>query len=94
VFMGIAVVRLVLYVITMIVVPPGIWIFPNLFEDVGIIESFIPFWEWDKPKVKKAKDIKAENKEDGEDEEEERGVVVEKEMVEKEMEEEEKSKDD
>lgn len=91
VFMGIAVVRLILYVITMFIVPPGIWIFPNLFEDVGIIESFIPFWEWDKPKVKKAKSVKTE---DGEDEEEEkqgkRGVVVEEEMEE----EEEKSKDD
>ncbi|CAG8830947.1 1070_t:CDS:1, partial [Racocetra persica] len=33
VFMIIAVVRLVLFIITMIVVPPGIWIFPNLFAD-------------------------------------------------------------
>ncbi|RUS24822.1 translocation protein [Jimgerdemannia flammicorona] len=71
VFMGIAVVRLILYVITMFVVPPGIWIFPNLFEDVGIVESFIPFWEWDKPKVKKANIEKIEKKVDKDEEEEE-----------------------
>lgn len=53
VFFGIAIVRLILYIISIIVLPRGIWIFPNLFEDVGIIESFIPLWGWDEPKSKK-----------------------------------------
>jgi len=50
----IAIVRLILFVITMFAVPPGIWLFPNLFEDVGFFESFVPFWGWHKlPKSKK-----------------------------------------
>lgn len=55
VFFGIAIIRLILYVLTVFTVPPGIWLFPNLFEDVGIIDSFIPFWGWDEPKQKKTK---------------------------------------
>ncbi|KAI6168432.1 translocation protein Sec62-domain-containing protein [Pisolithus thermaeus] len=51
-FFGLAIVRLIFYIITIIVVPPGIWIFPKLFADVGVIESFIPLWEWDLPKKK------------------------------------------
>ncbi|KAF7334438.1 Translocation protein [Mycena venus] len=39
-------VRLVFYLTTVVVVNPGIWLFPNLFADVGFVESFIPFWEW------------------------------------------------
>lgn len=45
-FFGIALVRLVLFCLTYIVLKPGLWIFPNLFEDVGILESFIPFYAW------------------------------------------------
>ena len=54
----IAVVRLILFVITMFAVPPGIWLFPNLFEDVGFFESFVPLWGWQKvPKGKKKKQV-------------------------------------
>jgi translocation protein SEC62 len=49
----IAVVRLILFVITMFAVPPGLWLFPNLFEDVGFFESFVPFWAWQKPPKQK-----------------------------------------
>jgi len=52
VFMALAVVRLILFIITMIIIPPGIWLFPNLFEDVGFVDSFIPFWAWEVPKKK------------------------------------------
>jgi translocation protein SEC62 len=45
-FFGMAIVRLILFLITMFTHPPGLWLFPNLFEDVGIIESFIPLWAW------------------------------------------------
>ena len=54
VFFGIAIIRLILYIITIVILPRGIWIFPNLFEDVGIIDSFIPFWAWDEPAAKKS----------------------------------------
>jgi len=54
-FFGIAIVRLIFYVVTVIVASPGIWIFPKLFADVGFVESFIPLWEWDLPKKKSKK---------------------------------------
>ena len=37
VFFGIAVVRLIFYIITVVAAPPGIWIFPQLFADVGFV---------------------------------------------------------
>lgn len=57
-----AIIRLILFMITMFAVPPGIWLFPNLFEDVGFFESFVPLWGWQKvPKSKrKKKDGKGE----------------------------------
>ncbi|KAK7437892.1 Translocation protein S62 [Stygiomarasmius scandens] len=54
-FFAIAIVRLIFYIITVIVASPGIWIFPQLFADVGFVESFIPLWEWDIPKKKSKK---------------------------------------
>ena len=42
VFFAIAIVRLIFYIITVLVTPPGIWIFPQLFADVGFV-SFIFF---------------------------------------------------
>ncbi|KAJ3505772.1 hypothetical protein NLJ89_g7241 [Agrocybe chaxingu] len=61
-FFAIAIVRLIFYIITLIVASPGIWIFPQLFADVGFVESFIPLWEWDLPK-KKSKKKKGDKKE-------------------------------
>ncbi|EST05637.1 Translocation protein Sec62 [Kalmanozyma brasiliensis GHG001] len=59
-FFGIAIVRLIFWLATVVVVKPGIWIFPNLFEDVGFVDSFIPLWAWDvPPPPKKAKAAKA-----------------------------------
>ena len=60
-----AVVRLVLYLVTMFTTPPGIWLFPNLFEDVGFFDSFRPLWAWheDKAAKKAAKQAKREAKE-------------------------------
>lgn len=46
VFFGIAIVRLILFSITYFVASPGLWIFPNLFEDVGFIDSFLPLYGW------------------------------------------------
>lgn len=38
-FFGLAIVRLIFYVITIVVAPPGIWIFPKLFADVGVVST-------------------------------------------------------
>ena len=49
----IATVRPLFWFITRLFVPPGIWILPNINEDMGFFESFRPAWDWDKPVVKK-----------------------------------------
>jgi len=54
-FIGLAIFRLIFYIITIIVASPGIWIFPKLFADVGFFDSFVPLWEWDVPPPKKVK---------------------------------------
>ncbi|BGP55483.1 hypothetical protein JCM8202_001260 [Rhodotorula sphaerocarpa] len=53
-FFGLAIVRLILWLVTKVVARPGIWIFPNLFADVGFVDSFIPLWGWDVPPPKKS----------------------------------------
>ncbi|KAJ2807159.1 Translocation protein S62 [Coemansia furcata] len=45
-----AIVRLIIYLVTMVAAPQGLWIFPNLFEDVGFFESFVPLYAWEVPK--------------------------------------------
>lgn len=45
----ISVVRVIVFVVTKFTVKPGIWIFPNLWEDCGVLESFVPFWDWHTP---------------------------------------------
>ncbi|CAG8613280.1 2341_t:CDS:2 [Ambispora leptoticha] len=62
ILMIIAVIRLIFFIITMVVLPRGIWIFPNLFEDVGFVDSFIPLWAWDVPKKKEK--VVADDEED------------------------------
>lgn len=41
------IVRLIVYTISSFTHPPGLWIFPNLFAECGVIESFIPLYSWD-----------------------------------------------
>jgi translocation protein SEC62 len=36
-FFGLAIIRLIFYIITVVVASPGIWIFPQLFADVGVV---------------------------------------------------------
>ncbi|KAL1992805.1 hypothetical protein VTN49DRAFT_3561 [Thermomyces lanuginosus] len=66
-FFALAIVRLILFCVTVFVVPPGIWLFPNLFEDVGFIDSFKPLWAWNekKKKPKKAKAAVSKSQEKG-----------------------------
>jgi translocation protein SEC62 len=45
-FFGMAIFRLILFCITVVAVPPGLWLYPNLFEDVGFFDSFRPLWGW------------------------------------------------
>lgn len=63
-FFVMAIFRLILFCITMFTHPPGLWLFPNLFEDVGFVESFIPLWAWqeDKKSARKAKRMEKEQK--------------------------------
>ncbi|CCA72396.1 related to translocation protein sec62 [Serendipita indica DSM 11827] len=58
-FFVIAILRLIFWLITIVVVPPGIWIFPQLFADVGFVDSFIPVWDWDIKKKKGKKEGKS-----------------------------------
>ena len=45
-FFVMAIFRLILFCATVLVVPPGLWLYPNLFEDVGFFDSFRPVWGW------------------------------------------------
>jgi len=56
-FFAMAIFRLILFVVTMFATPPGLWLFPNLFEDVGFFDSFKPTWAWheDEKAVKQRK---------------------------------------
>lgn len=45
-FFAMAIFRLILFLVTMFAVPPGFWLFPNLFEDVGFFDSFKPWGAW------------------------------------------------
>lgn len=45
-FFIMAIFRLILFCITVFAVPPGLWLYPNLFEDVGFFDSFRPLWGW------------------------------------------------
>ncbi|KAN0104455.1 translocation protein [Hyaloscypha variabilis] len=51
-FFAMAIFRLILFAITMFAVPPGLWLYPNLFEDVGFFDSFKPVWGWQEDKKK------------------------------------------
>ena len=42
--LGLGVIRAILWLILVMVLGQGGWLFPNLFADVGIIESFFPLW--------------------------------------------------
>jgi len=38
-FFATAIVRLILWCVTVVVLKPGIWLFPNLFADVGFVSK-------------------------------------------------------
>lgn len=45
-FFAMSIFRLILFCVTVFTVAPGLWLFPNLFEDVGFFDSFKPLWGW------------------------------------------------
>lgn len=62
---AIAIVRLIIFVLTYLTMPRAFWLFPNLFEDCGVLESFQPLYGWsgdgqDKKKKKKKSKSKAD----------------------------------
>ncbi|WVW83508.1 hypothetical protein I302_105529 [Kwoniella bestiolae CBS 10118] len=54
-FIVLAIVRLIFWCITVVSMKRAIWIYPNLFEDVGFFDSFRPGWAYDEPKKKSSK---------------------------------------
>ncbi|KAL8817773.1 MAG: hypothetical protein Q9223_003463 [Gallowayella weberi] len=54
-FFAMAIFRAILFAVTYFAVPPGLWLYPNLFEDVGFFDSFRPVWGWQEEKKKKGK---------------------------------------
>lgn len=65
-FFAMAIFRLILFCVTVFAVPPGLWLYPNLFEDVGFFDSFRPVWGWQETKkAKKAKKPKTGSGVDG-----------------------------
>ena len=54
-FFATAIVRLIIYIISLVAFPKPFWLFPNLFEDCGVIESVQRVYAWEEPKKKKGK---------------------------------------
>ncbi|KAK5998460.1 Translocation protein SEC62 [Cladobotryum mycophilum] len=55
-FFAMAIFRVILFCVTYFLVAPGLWLYPNLWEDVSFMDSFRPVWAWhqtEKPKKKK-----------------------------------------
>ncbi|KAM3423519.1 hypothetical protein BST61_g947 [Cercospora zeina] len=59
-FFGMAIFRLILFLLTCLTVKPGLWLYPNLFEDVGFFDSFRPVWAWHESEKDLKKRKKAE----------------------------------
>lgn len=45
-FFLMAIFRVILFCITYFIASPGLWLFPNLWEDVSFLDSFKPVWAW------------------------------------------------
>ncbi|KAF6841531.1 Sec62 family protein translocation protein [Colletotrichum musicola] len=58
-FFLMAIFRVILFCITYFVASPGLWLFPNLWEDVSFVDSFKPVWAWHDTAPKKGKKKKS-----------------------------------
>ncbi|PHH87477.1 hypothetical protein CDD83_8832 [Cordyceps sp. RAO-2017] len=45
-FFLMAIFRVILFCVTYFVLKPGLWLYPNLWEDVSFMDSFRPVWAW------------------------------------------------
>ncbi|KAF4962340.1 hypothetical protein FSARC_9583 [Fusarium sarcochroum] len=54
-FFIMAIFRVILFCITYFTNSPGLWLFPNLWEDVSFVDSFKPVWAWHETEKKKKK---------------------------------------
>ncbi|KAK4100328.1 translocation protein [Parathielavia hyrcaniae] len=54
-FFAMAIFRVILFCLTYFILPPGFWLFPNLWEDVSVVDSFKPVWAWHEPAANKKK---------------------------------------
>ncbi|KAJ3526028.1 hypothetical protein NM208_g11380 [Fusarium decemcellulare] len=54
-FFLMAIFRVILFCVTYFTTPPGLWLFPNLWEDVSFVDSFKPVWAWHETEKKKKK---------------------------------------
>ncbi|KAF3766779.1 translocation protein [Cryphonectria parasitica EP155] len=54
-FFAMAIFRVILFCLTYFTVSPGLWLFPNLWEDVSFVDSFKPVWAWHETAKKKKK---------------------------------------
>ena len=59
-FFALGAFRWVLWFFLVITTGRGGFLYPNLFADCGVLESFVPVWAWDEKKVKKVKETKKE----------------------------------
>ncbi|CAK7205766.1 Translocation protein S62 [Sporothrix eucalyptigena] len=60
-FFLMAIFRVILFCITYFVLSPGLWLYPNLWEDVSFMDSFRPVWAWHDPNPKKKKKSKSKS---------------------------------
>ncbi|KAM0344211.1 hypothetical protein ACHAPU_007737 [Fusarium lateritium] len=58
-FFLMAIFRVILFCITYFTTSPGLWLFPNLWEDVSFMDSFRPVWAWHETEKKKKKTKKS-----------------------------------
>ncbi|KAJ3300278.1 Translocation protein S62 [Borealophlyctis nickersoniae] len=65
VFMVLVLFRFLLWIVLKLATGRDGWLFPNLFADVGIVDSFIPTWGWEEKKSKKKKRIGSDGDGDG-----------------------------
>lgn len=50
-FFLMAIFRVILFCVTYFVVSPGLWLYPNLWEDVSFMDSFRPVWAWHEVRI-------------------------------------------
>ncbi|KAK7927687.1 Sec62 family protein translocation protein [Apiospora marii] len=58
-FFAMAIFRVILFCITYFTNSPGLWLFPNLWEDVSFMDSFRPVWGWHETVKQKKKKTKS-----------------------------------